>query len=461
MSKRKLTKKEQTDILSFLKPNDKLPSETAMEIINHFKKDILEQLQNVKIYPNKIPELKQQIIDTFYDSLVEPGESVGVLKAQSIGEKQTQSNLNSFHTAGSSENARTNITSKFSELLNTTKEPKAPLCYIYFKEGNNNISQLRETIGNKIVEIDMKSVINNMTVYIDKREDLWYKSFFILYPEKPEFELKDCISLQMNMDRLYTYKITLQYIAMFINDKYNDIFVIFSPDSIGIINIYIDTKNVSLPENRISYINTANASEIYLEEVVYPIINSQIICGLEGINEVYFLKDKETDKWMVETNGSNFQKLLSLDIIDNTRTRTTNLWDIYKILGIEAVRQFLIDEFLSIMGGINEVHPTLLADKMTFTGTILSISRYTMRKEELATFQQISFEETLDNFLKSAVFAQIEPTLGVSASIICGKRSRIGSGLCDVKLDIEKIMKIIPEDDVNDIMPDDSDSEND
>jgi DNA-directed RNA polymerase beta' subunit len=261
-----------------------------------------------------------------------------------------------------------------------------------------------------------------------------------LYPDKPNFELNDCISVDVDMNKLYMYGITLKNLADSIIDKYdnNDIFCVFSPDCIGVIDIYVNSNNILLPKQRILYIDEENAIDIFLEEIVWNEIQNIILFGIPNIKEFYFLKDKGT--WMIETIGSNLQKLLTLPFIDETKTKSTNLWDIYNILGIEAARQFLIDQFLNIMGGINIAHPTLLADKMTFTGIPVSMSRYTMRNEDSATFQKISFEETIDNIIHSATFGQIETTNGVSASIICGKRSKIGTGLCGVKLDIDKLI---------------------
>lgn len=465
MTTRLLTKKEINDIVSFLKPNPKLPLDVADGLVNIHKQDIIQQLQDVEIYPEMIPELKKQIEETYYDSTVEAGESVGVIMAQSIGEKQTQSRLNNFHTAGSSDNARINVVSTFAELLNATKSPKAPMCRVYFNNGNSTIPELRKTIGHSIVEITIKNITKEWKVFIGKKQESWYEAFNILYPQNIDFTPKDCLVIKIDMDILYTYKITMKEIADDIQANYHSVFVMFSPEPIGELHVYVNTStdDIELPENRISYVTTENAAEIYLEEVVYPILSEKTICGAQGISNMYFARDG--DKWMIETDGSNITHLLSLSHIDPTKTITTNLWDIYQIFGIEAARQFLIDSFLNIMGGILVCQPTLLADKMTFTGTIHSVSRYTMRKEESATLQKISFEETLDNCLESATFGRLEPTIGVSASIICGKRSRIGTGICDVKMDLEKLMSMKistnTKNDDDDDMPDDSDSEND
>ena len=125
-------------------------------------------------------------------------------------------------------------------------------------------------------------------------------------------------------------------------------------------------------------------------------------------------------------------------MIDKTRTFTNNMWDIYHTLGIEAARRYLIDECMNIMSGINICHAQLLIDKMTYTGTITSISRYTMRHEE-EPLQKCSFEETMDNLLKAGIFGQEDSTQGVSSSIMCGKIAQMGTGKCDIIMDLNML----------------------
>jgi DNA-directed RNA polymerase beta' subunit len=151
-------------------------------------------------------------------------------------------------------------------------------------------------------------------------------------------------------------------------------------------------------------------------------------------------KNKTAGKEKTIDSAKRFKKVLAHPYVDMTRTISNNLWDIYYTFGVEAARQYMIDEFSKIMEGINLCHVMLLVDKMTFSGVISSISRYTMRREDSGPFSRASFEETLDNFLKAGVFGQEEPTRGVSASIICGKRAPVGTGMCDLAMDIEKMV---------------------
>ena len=105
----------------------------------------------------------------------------------------------------------------------------------------------------------------------------------------------------------------------------------------------------------------------------------------------------------------------------------------------------LINEFTSIMEGINMCHVILLVDKMTYRGSISSISRYTLRSDQAGAFSRASFEETLSNFLTSSFAGDIENTNGVSASIICGKRVRCGTGMIDLKMNLKDLPEIIEE----------------
>ena len=53
-------------------------------------------------------------------------------------------------------------------------------------------------------------------------------------------------------------------------------------------------------------------------------------------------------------------------------------------------------------------------------------------------------EESVDNYLKSALNGDIERIKGVSASIICGKKALCGTGFMDLKIDIKQLKNAIP-----------------
>jgi DNA-directed RNA polymerase II subunit RPB1 len=341
---------------------------------------------------------------------------------------------------------------KFQELINATKKTRSVNNIIYFKHKNSNIKGIRETVGHSIVGLMLKDISKNIEICIDKQPELWYEAFKILYNDKFA-DHPHCISLKINMEKIFEFKLSLQQISEYIEKEYDDLFCVFSPPMNGQIDIFVDTANIVLPENRLLFINQENAVNIYMEEVVQTTLENIYICGIPAITEVFYLKSPT--EWYVETNGfyskqiskqySSFKQLLTHPDIDYTRTISNNVWDIYEVLDIEAARQFLIEEFMSIMDGINICQSILLVDRMTFSGIIVSISRHTLKADESGPMGKASFEETVDNFLNAGAQGQHEPTKGVSAAIICGKRANIGTNSMKVIIDIDNLPDPISE----------------
>ena len=344
------------------------------------------------------------------------------------------------HKAGQNEATVTVGVPRFQELLNATKSPRMVNCKIFLNEGYDTIEDIRNTVASNFVCLCLKDLSETIDIHTEKESEWWHDTFKILYNN--DFgELASCISVKFNKKLLYKYRLTLEDIARKIEDEYDDLKCVFSPPSLCQIDIYVDTTNIKFTEKQLLFITEENSIEIYLEECVQPILEKMIICGIPGIMNIYFTKNtnKGKDEWYIETEGSNFRKLLGHSLVDMTRLRSNNVWDIYENLGIEAARQFLIDEFLDIMDGINSCHVKLLVDKMTYCGNISSITRYTLRKDESGPMAKASFEESMDHYIKSSFNCEIEKTRGVSASIICGKRANIGTGFMDLKIDIKKL----------------------
>lgn len=342
-----------------------------------------------------------------------------------------------FHKAGQSEKGMTAGVPRFQELLNATKGQKIVNSKIYFKDNAPTLIAARSMVGHNIVSLTLDDLCMDVKTG-DIPDQPWYEPYCMLYDKTiPEYENYKKIEFVINIGKLYEFKLTLIDIADVINNEYEDVFCVCSPLQSGIIHVFVDVSNITFPKNRIVFIDADNKEDIYIEECVLYNLKKIQICGLENVSEIYYIK--ENNEWIVETEGGCLKDLLSNDMTDSTRTINNNLWDIYNTLGIEAARSFLISEFMSIMDGINECHPKILVDRMTHNGTIESITRYAMRKADAGPFGKASFEESLDNFLKASISGSIESTNGVSASVICGKRARMGTGAMELKMDLGRL----------------------
>jgi DNA-directed RNA polymerase II subunit RPB1 len=104
----------------------------------------------------------------FYEALVNPGEMVGAIAAQSIGEPATQMTLNTFHLAGVAE--KSNVTRgvpRLKELLHISKNPKSPGLTVYLKPEYAYNKEKAQEILNNIELTSLKDITLASKIYYD------------------------------------------------------------------------------------------------------------------------------------------------------------------------------------------------------------------------------------------------------------------------------------------------------
>jgi len=460
--KRSLTTEEIETLLSKIDQEVcqyNIPKATQNATNTLIKNNLRDQLKKIKIFPLGIPRLEREMINYYHTSQIQPGASVGIVTAQSIGERQTQMTLNTFHSAGMAIATVITGVPRFGELLNATTNPKLVSCQIYFEENDQELETLRQYIGSDLRQFMLKDLTASHTIEYGKASEPWFSTYLMFNDTSVSVDelcgaQSDyvCISFILNPSIIYEYIISLQSVAEKLTDEYDDIIVIASPYEKHRIDVFVDITQITADTAEI--MDAKVARQLYIDNVVIPALFDIIVCGIPGIKNFFFKRFGADDKlmktcenftgksgWMVETQGSNYAKLLGHVKLRTAILISNNMWDIYGSLGIEAARQFLIDEFMNVVSSdgtyINICHVMLLVDIMTFSGTISSVSRYGIKRAQAGPLAKASFEESLDNFLKAGVFGDIETTNGVSASIMCGKRSKIGTGLCDLLYYIE------------------------
>jgi DNA-directed RNA polymerase beta' subunit len=186
------------------------------------------------------------------------------------------------------------------------------------------------------------------------------------------------------------------------------------------------------------------------------LLNSIVIRGLPGIKAVTFRKDKnyvedvngkyeQVEQYVLDTDGSNFIKVMNHPSVDGTKLYSTNVWDIFEVLGIEATRSVLFNEINSLFEsvGVNYRHLCLLCDVITRFGRMMSIDRYGINKNDIGTLAKASFEETEKILLKAAVFGEVDPVTGVSANIMMGQPIRGGTAFSQILLDDQMLPQLL------------------
>lgn len=101
-------------------------------------------------------------------SIVAPGEMVGMVSAQSIGEPTTQLTLNTFHSAGvASKSNATRGVPRIEEILSLSENPKNPSITIYFKEDDEGTPDRVQEFIPMIEHTKLSEVVETVEVCFD------------------------------------------------------------------------------------------------------------------------------------------------------------------------------------------------------------------------------------------------------------------------------------------------------
>ena len=129
--------------------------------------------------------------------------------------------------------------------------------------------------------------------------------------------------------------------------------------------------------------------------------------------------------------------------VDYINTHSNDIIEIFNVLGVEAGRQVLRDEIVSVVDHageyINIRHIELLCDVMTSKGELTSINRQGIKRGDVGPLAKASFEDTTDQLIKAGIFSERDNLKGVSSNIMMGQRIKSGTGICDIYLDEEEM----------------------
>jgi hypothetical protein len=237
-----------------LKIKEKLTHVTGRQIYKHFYGKRQKNLPHDRnVYFDAICQIQKVkgTCEYVYDLTVEETRNFQLWNGLVVRD--------TFHRAGSAD--KQPVVSKFSELLNATSKPKAPSYFIYFRHGHTSVPELRKTIGHSLVQLSLKHVTKYADICVGKTDEKWYEAFWIMNG-KPEKEYKHCLSLRIDMDILFEYKLTLKTIVSALTKEYADLYCIYSPDCFGKIDVFVDTKNIEIPEEKIAFITEENKEEM-------------------------------------------------------------------------------------------------------------------------------------------------------------------------------------------------------
>lgn len=357
------------------------------------RSDIFHKLSELpQLNKKTVRKILDSVEDAYLRSLVEPGEAVGTVAAQSIGEPGTQMTLKTFHYAGVAELNVTLGLPRLIEILDARKNPTSPFMTVYLEDPYSKEKEKAQEVQRMIELSTVESISDDITV--------------------------DLALMQI--------KITLNDILM--KDK-------------GLTPELIIEKLSKLKKGEVYH----NKNEIIIDSKDLTIddiykLNEKIrdlkLKGVKGITRVIISKDKEIDEWVLFTAGSNLPDVLSIPGVDPTRIKTNHIQEIRDTLGIEATRQSIVDEATAVLQDqgldVDIRHIMLVSDIMTQDGNLRQIGRHGISGEKESVLARASFEVTVKHLLNSAARGERDKLRGITENVIIGQIIPLGTGTVDL-----------------------------
>lgn len=430
-----------------------------------------------------------EIKKKFLQSIADPAEMCGVLAAQSIGEPATQMTLNTFHYAGVASKNVTLGVPRLKEIINVAERIKTPINTIFFDSNINQNKLETKRMTALLKYVDIERLTSRVEIHYDPevndtyiQDDKHFVRAMWEMPDERNEAVLDRLSpwvLRFVLDRakMQDAEIEIDAVERRINEIFNlgshDLHVCPSTQLSPVLVIRV--RMVLESKGEAEDADTENVQDT-LRRVEKAILAIEM-SGIKGIEQTFIqegkrtiVKDGDFDKnhkeWYIETSGkdakeardtatgkfaglTNFRDVLAVDGVDVRRSYSNNSFEVYEALGIEAGRAALLKELRGVIefdgSYVNYRHLALLCDVMTQRGKLMSITRHGINRTDAGALAKSSFEETVEILMEAAAMGERDDCRGVAENVLIGQVAEMGTGLCQVTLDLDLLRDVQPD----------------
>ena len=402
-------------------------------------------------------ELMRDIRYRYMKAIVHPGEMVGALAAQSIGEPTTQLTLNTFHSAGTAKANATSGVPRLDELLSASANPKRPSNTVYLNAGIQSDQNEAIRMMKRIQRTTLRDIAKSVRIYYDPypvpekttaEED---RELLELYRQFSLDDEDDCAS-----PWIMRIEINDQELGARMDMGDGDVLdltqiqaKLMSNPSLRIVKCHHNNTADHKLMMRIAFDADMAKTPLSLRFLEDKVLDTTLT-EVDGIGRVFLrtvknelIYDSElggyktVDQYVLDVEGTNLHSLLVFPNVDGTRTFSNDIHEIRAVFGIEAARLALYEEINEVFSSekVNYHHLSVLVDTMTFSGQIVPVNRFGMKRNETGVLAKSSFEETSKIMFDAAVWGERDPMRGVSANIMFGQKPPCGTGFVDILVD--------------------------
>ncbi len=339
-------------------------------------------------------ETQEKLEERYEKMQYEPGEAIGLVAAQSLAEPATQLTMETYHAAGAAQVSLTAGLPRLIEIVDARRNPDTPSMDVYLKEDYSSEEDAKK-VARKLREVTLEDLVRKDTIDIMQLE----------------------VSYNLNADLLDDYDVDMEDVKSRVQEKAKKAKIEIAGDNELVI---------------------ASSEEDYdlrdLQDIKEKAEETRIK-GIKGIEQVVI--QEENDEWRLQTAGTSLRKTLKIEEVDENRTVSNDLFEVKKVLGVEALRHQIIEEInetLAAQGiSVDDRHIMLLADMMTKEGELNGTTRYGIVGNKKSILARSAFEETKKHLIQGTLQGETDELEGIVENIIVGQSVPVGTGMIDLK----------------------------
>ncbi len=362
----------------------------------------------IELDDDELRTIRDDVVRTYLRAIVDPGEPVGTVAAQSIGEPGTQMTLRTFHYAGVKELNVTLGLPRLIELVDARKTPETPMMEIHLDEEHKYDREKAIEVARRIEMTRIENVVDVVDISIATKQ-LVIKLDPIMLQDKG-----------LTRDDIIRVLSKSKSLAGKVNPD---------PDDPYTIIIDMPTKD-----------------PIKAQKFRDRILRMKLK-GIKDIKKVIpqKRKDLETGReyYVLITDGTNLAAVMKVEGVDPTHTKSNSVHEIENVLGIEAAREALVREIKNTLDeqglDVDIRHIMLLADMMTRTGVVRQIGRHGVAGEKPSVLARAAFEVTVKHLFDASARGEVDLIRGVTENVIIGQLAPVGTAKVQLKMDPTKI----------------------
>ncbi|ADN50598.1 DNA-directed RNA polymerase, subunit A'' [Vulcanisaeta distributa DSM 14429] len=359
--------------------------------------ELKSKLSSMEITREQLASLVKILVNEYYKMLIDPGEAIGIVTAQSVGEPSTQMILRSFHFAGLREFSMALGLPRMIELVDARRKPSVPMMTIYLDEGHRSDPNKAQEIAYKIQLTTIENVAKSVEVdYINSQ-----------------------ITIEIDENELRQRGLSMEDVRKVVER--------------------IKGKGAQVEiEGNVIRITLEEADIIKLRRIRDKVMQTRL-AGIKNVKKTLVrYKDGE---WIIETEGTNLEAVLTIDGVDYRRTISNDIHEVAEVLGIEAARTVIMRELKKVLdqqGLDTDIrHLMLISDVMTWTGRVRQVGRHGVVGEKESPLARAAFEVTVKNLVEASIKGELENFRGVVESVLAGKYIPIGTGIVQLLMEFE------------------------